>query len=46
MPKADSKKGRSRRKICLKLTINQKSDLKNKSMTVNKEMFIVHKKRT
>ena len=48
MSQADNRKGRSRREICLKLTINKSklSNFENKSNTVNKEMFIVNQKRT
>ena len=46
MSKTDNRKGRSRREICLKLTINKSKKKSDKSITVNKEMFIVQQKRT
>ena len=46
MFKADNRKITSRRKICLKLTImTSERNCKNKSITANKYMFIVHQKR-
>ena len=46
MFKADNKKSRSKRKICLNLTIKtSERNCKNKTITVNKCMFIVHQKK-
>ena len=46
MSKADNRKRRSRGEIYLKLTMNKsKNNLKNKSIAVNKKMFIGQQKR-
>ena len=47
MSKADNRKSRLKYEIRLKLTIRyQERNRKNKIITVNKDMFIVHQKNT